>query len=69
MLLLQENGYVSVMDFRLATKNHGGCRTLCGAPAYLSPEMVHGEAQTFATDWWGLGVMFFELADGGGLPL
>ena len=30
--------------------------------------MVRGEPQTFATDWWGVGVMLFELADGGGLP-
>ena len=27
--------------------------------------MVRGEPQTFATDWWGVGVMLFELADGG----
>ena len=39
-LYLQENGYVSLMDLRLASKNHGNCRTLCGAAAYLSPEVT-----------------------------
>jgi len=65
---VQDNGYVTLMDLRLATKDDGNCRTLCGAPAYFAPEMVLGQLQTFATDWWGVGVMMFELSDGGGLP-
>ena len=40
------------------------CTTLCGSPGYFSPEMVRGEVQTTATDWWSFGVLLFEVAEG-----
>ena len=48
-------------DYRLAKRDDGNCKSLCGTPAYVPPEMVRGETQTLAVDWWGLGVLLHEL--------
>lgn len=48
---------------RLAKLDFGeeqGCRTICGTPAYMAPEMVRGEAQGFGVDWWALGVVLYQ---------
>ena len=59
-LHLMDNGYVALMDFGFARVDDGSCTTLCGSPAYFAPEVVRGEAQTFAVDWWALGVLVYE---------
>ena len=59
-----ENGYVCLMDLHLAKRNDGGCRTLCGSVGSFSPEMVRGEPQTAAVDWWALGALLYELLMG-----
>jgi len=63
-LYLMDSGYVALLDFKFAKHDEAFSRTLCGAPAYMAPEQVRGEVQTFATDWWGLGVLLFELCCG-----
>ncbi|KAL3924752.1 MAG: hypothetical protein SGPRY_003826 [Prymnesium sp.] len=59
-----DNGYACLMDFRFAKPDEGRCRTLCGTLAYVAPEMVRGEVQGPAADWWSLGVLLHELACG-----
>ena len=61
---LLDSGYIALMDMRMAKRNDCTCTTLCGSPGYVSPEMVRGEVQTNATDWWSFGVMLFEVAEG-----
>lgn len=63
-LCVLDNGYVCLMDFRFAKADEGSCRTLCGAPAFLAPEMLRGEVQGSACDWWALGVLMHELLSG-----
>ena len=63
-IMVLDNGYVTLMDYRLARPDLGACRTLCGSPSYFSPEMVRGEVQGPLCDFWGLGVLLFELSDG-----
>ncbi|KAL1526254.1 hypothetical protein AB1Y20_014974 [Prymnesium parvum] len=63
-LCVLDNGYVCLMDFRFAKADEGSCRTLCGAPAFLAPEMLRGEVQSSACDWWALGVLMHELLSG-----
>lgn len=41
--------------------------TLCGTPAYLSPEQLDGKltnGYTKIVDWWSFGVLIFELLTG-----
>lgn len=36
-----------------------------GTAEYLSPEIIKGETQTSAVDWWTLGVLIYEVCEGG----
>ena len=35
-----------------------------GTEEYVSPEVIRGEGHEFAVDWWGLGILTYELAYG-----
>ena len=65
-LLLDEVGYLKVVDFGLAKElgADGRTHTVCGTPEYLAPEVVRHEAYGFAVDWWSLGMLAFELLSG-----
>jgi serine/threonine protein kinase len=59
-----DDGYVCLMDHRFAKRDDGACTTLCGSPSFFAPEMVRGDIQSYPVDWWGYGVLMFELATG-----
>ena len=62
-LLLNSKGYLQLTDFGFAKKRNT-TSTLCGTPEYLAPEVIHGWVSSFATDWWALGVLLFEMVVG-----
>ncbi len=39
--------------------------TTCGTPEYLSPELFKATGHNKSTDWWSLGILFFEMLTGG----
>lgn len=41
-------------------KRNNTC-TLCGTPEYLAPEVIRNWTQSFAVDWWGLGILIYEM--------
>jgi len=66
-LLLDAEGYVKIADFGLCKEGMGyGDRTgtFCGTPEFLAPEVLTETAYTRAVDWWGLGVLIFEMLVG-----
>ena len=63
-LHVTSDGYICLMDHRFSKRDDGSCLTLCGSPSYFAPEMVRGEIQGFHVDWWGFGVLMYELATG-----
>uniref|UniRef100_A0A8C6MK23 protein kinase C n=1 Tax=Nothobranchius furzeri TaxID=105023 RepID=A0A8C6MK23_NOTFU len=63
-LLLDTEGYVKIADFGLCKEGMGyrdRTSTFCGTPEFLAPEVLTETSYTRAVDWWGLGVLIFEM--------
>ena len=66
-LLLDQEGFLKIADFGLCKEGMGfGDRTstFCGTPEFLAPEVLTEPSYTRAVDWWGLGVLIFEMLVG-----
>ncbi|XP_075762149.1 serine/threonine-protein kinase N3 isoform X2 [Pelodiscus sinensis] len=66
-LLLDAEGFVKIADFGLCKEGmgFGDCtKTFCGTPEFLAPEVLTDTSYTRVVDWWGLGVLIFEMLIG-----
>jgi len=67
-MMLSKSGHVRLIDFGLASvKPPGGrnsCTDMCGAPSYMSPEMFAGLGHDEMTDWWAVGITYYEFLTG-----
>uniref|UniRef100_A0A3Q3G3H1 protein kinase C n=1 Tax=Labrus bergylta TaxID=56723 RepID=A0A3Q3G3H1_9LABR len=66
-LLMDADGYVRIADFGLCKEGMGhGDRTstFCGTPEFLAPEVLTDNNYTRCVDWWGLGVLIYEMMVG-----
>ncbi|XP_013871101.1 serine/threonine-protein kinase Sgk2b [Austrofundulus limnaeus] len=66
-ILLDSDGHVMLTDFGLCKEDVAAGEimyTICGTPEYLAPEVLQGHPYTSAVDWWGLGVVLFEMLCG-----
>ena len=68
-VMLDEDGHCKLVDFGFSRPCpvDGKMQTLCGTPAYLSPEQLDGkftQGYTASVDWWSYGVLLYELLVG-----
>lgn len=66
-LLLDQDGHVKIADFGMCKMNitYGRTtKTFCGTPEYLAPEVLEDADYGPAVDWWGCGVVMYEMACG-----
>uniref|UniRef100_A0AAQ4PAZ2 protein kinase C n=1 Tax=Gasterosteus aculeatus aculeatus TaxID=481459 RepID=A0AAQ4PAZ2_GASAC len=66
-LLMDADGFVRIADFGLCKEGMGhGDRTttFCGTPEFLAPEVLTDNNYTRSVDWWGLGVLVYEMLVG-----
>ena len=56
-IMLDQHGYLKVVDLGFAKAIDGRTYTFCGTPDYMAPEVIRSEAQTTMVDWWSIGVL------------
>merc|ERR1712151_105471 len=64
-VIVDHTGYGKLCDMGFARLVLGTSKTLVGTAEYMAPEMIdRPHAHDTAVDWWGLGVLTFELFAG-----
>eukprot|EP00753_Platysulcus_tardus_P020519 PLAT8172.1.p1 GENE.PLAT8172.1~~PLAT8172.1.p1 ORF type:complete len:607 (-),score=216.87 PLAT8172.1:258-2078(-) len=64
-ILLAESGHLRLSDLGLAIKTDGRpTKGRAGTPGYWPPEMILRKPYNFAADWWGYGVVIYEMLVG-----
>lgn len=62
-IMLTGDGFVKIVDFGCCTRKNRSY-TFTGTPEYLAPEVILGKGYDKAVDWWGLGVIMYEMICG-----
>jgi len=66
-LLLDKDGHIKIADFGLCKEDiqwGNTTKTFCGTPEYLAPEVLEDNDYGRAVDWWGVGVVMYEMMVG-----
>ena len=64
---ISEDGYLLFNIFysvRLNQDSNSNNSTYQGEEEYLSPEVFNGEGQSYISDWWGYGIIIYEMLFG-----
>lgn len=67
-ILLDSRGHLKLGDFGLA-KSHirhpfQGAKSRVGTPEYMAPEVIKKQGHGFTVDYWGLGMVTYEMMTG-----
>lgn len=67
-VLLDAYGHVKLGDFGLAKDGirhpTQGAKSTCGTPEYMAPEVLNQSGHGFCVDYWGLGMILYEMMTG-----
>jgi serine/threonine protein kinase len=67
-VLLDAYGHVKLGDFGLAKDGirhpTQGAKSTCGTPEYMAPEVLSQSGHGFCVDYWGLGMILYEMMTG-----
>jgi len=69
-ILIDTNGQVLLSDFGIARMTDSATATMVGmgTPAYMAPELIHGQVPIPQSDIYALGVVLFSMLTGGERP-
>lgn len=59
-----DDAAIKIADFGFARYVKEGCRTACGTPGYVAPEIITGKVYGKGVDIWSLGIIIYILLCG-----
>ena len=59
--MIDEKGYLKVIDFGTAVIIKDFTSTITGTPHYIAPEVLLGRGYSFSADYWSIGILAFEI--------
>ena len=59
--MIDEKGYLKVIDFGTAVIIKDFTNTITGTPHYIAPEVLLGRGYSFSADYWSVGILAFEI--------
>jgi len=66
-ILIDNDGYVKIIDFGIAkqlTDENYKIFEICGTNEFIPPEVIENSNYSFNFDWWGFGILTYELLIG-----
>ncbi|KAK0039171.1 cAMP-DEPENDENT SER/THR PROTEIN KINASE (ALPHA SUBUNIT) [Biomphalaria pfeifferi] len=63
-VLIASTGHIKIIDFGFAVYESESTYVISGTPEYMSPEKLTGESDGRESDYWGLGIMIYEMLCG-----
>lgn len=63
-IMIDEEGYIKLIDFNSAKVVSGKSYTICTCPYYIAPEVIVGKGYNKQSELWSLGVLLFEFMCG-----
>jgi cGMP-dependent protein kinase len=59
-IIVDENGYLKLIDFGTAVVLKDFTNTIVGTPHYIAPEVLLGKGYSFPADYWSIGITAYE---------
>ena len=63
-IIIEENGYLKLIDFGTAKEIEDRTKTIIGTPHYMAPEIITGGGYSFQVDFWSISICMYEFICG-----
>ena len=60
-IMIDENGYVKLIDFNTCVEIKDLTATIAGTPHYMAPELLLGKGYNFSVDYWSIGILAYKI--------